>query len=464
MTKEELWNELLLKISKRVSPITFNCLFKELNLYSYKDSKLIIVLPENNNNNELYLQNIKNCYGEIVEEIVNDITNDSCNIEYLLPDEIKEYEENLKNKLIEKFDNNFNEVTNYKYESNFNPKYTFDTFVVGESNRLAYGTALSVAQNPGKMYNPYFIYAKSGLGKTHLMHAIGNYIVSHSDKRVLYITSEQFINDYVSIVNAKNKNNNNITYLEAFREKYRNVDVLMIDDIQFLEKATKTQIEFTNTFNSLYDNEKQIIIASDTSINDYKYLEDRLKTRFGWGLTESINPPELELKKNIIRKKVMLNDFPRLNEDVIDYIANNCGNDIRNLENSVLRLFAYKITLNVDEITLEVAQNALQEYVGKVIYRTNSIAKIIDVVAKYYGLESAMIKGKMRNKNVVMARSIAIYLSCLMTDESLERIGLEMGGRDHSTIIYSREKINEELKTNNKLQEEIKILKEKICE
>ena len=160
----------------------------------------------------------------------------------------------------------------------------------------------------------------------------------------------------------------------------------------------------------------------------------------------------------------MLNDFPRLNEDVINYIANNCGNDIRNLENSVLRLFAYKITLNVDEITLEVAQNALQEYVGKVIYRTNSIAKIIDVVAKYYGLESAMIKGKMRNKNVVMARSIAIYLSCLMTDESLERIGLEMGGRDHSTIIYSREKINEELKTNNKLQEEIKILKEKICE
>ncbi len=464
MTKEELWNELLLKISKRVSPITFNCLFKELNLYSYKDSKLIIVLPENNNNNELYLQNIKNCYGEIVEEIVNDITNDSCNIEYLLPDKIKEYEENLKNKSIEKFDNNFDEVTNYKYESNFNPKYTFDTFVVGESNRLAYGTALSVAQNPGKMYNPYFIYAKSGLGKTHLMHAIGNYIVSHSDKRVLYITSEQFINDYVSIVNAKNKNNNNITYLEAFREKYRNVDVLMIDDIQFLEKATKTQIEFTNTFNSLYDNEKQIIIASDTSINDYKYLEDRLKTRFGWGLTESINPPELELKKNIIRKKVMLNDFPRLNEDVIDYIANNCGNDIRNLENSVLRLFAYKITLNVDEITLEVAQNALQEYVGKVIYRTNSIAKIIDVVAKYYGLESAMIKGKMRNKNVVMARSIAIYLSCLMTDESLERIGLEMGGRDHSTIIYSREKINEELKTNNKLQEEIKILKEKICE
>ena len=296
------------------------------------------------------------------------------------------------------------------------------------------------------------------------MHAIGNYIVTHSDKRVLYISSEQFINDYVSIVNTRNKNNNNITYLEAFREKYRNVDVLMIDDIQFLEKATKTQIEFTNTFNTLYDNEKQIIIASDTSINDYKYLEDRLKTRFGWGLTESINPPELELKKNIIRKKVMLNDFPQLNEDVVEYIANNCGSDIRNLENAVIRLVAYRVTLNINEITLEVAQNALREYVGQVIYRTNSVSKIIDVVAKYYGIDSSMIKGKMRNKNVVTARSISIYLSCLMTDESLERIGLEMGGRDHSTIIYSRDKITEELKINLKLQEEIKILKEKICE
>ena len=184
-------------------------------------------------------------------------------------------------------------LTNYKYMSNFNPNYTFDTFIVGDSNRLAYGTALSVAKNPGKLYNPYFIYAKSGLGKTHLLHAIGNYIVTHSDKKVLYITAEQFTDDYRSIVTTKN-NSENMTYLQAFRNKYRNVDVLIIDDIQFLESKYKTQIEFTNTFNTLRENEKQIIIASDTSIDDYKYLEDRLKTRFRWGLTESINPPELE--------------------------------------------------------------------------------------------------------------------------------------------------------------------------
>lgn len=462
MTKSDIWNEFLIKIKSKVSLMTYNYLFRDLKLYSYNDSKIIIEVPDDN---ELTIQNIEKNYATIIEDILNDITNDTCDIKYVFSKDLKNVtNEKIKQEKESEPVKQASDLSNYKYASNFNPKYTFDTFVVGQSNKLAYGTALAVAQNPGKLYNPYFIYAKSGLGKTHLMHAIGNYIVTHSDQKVLYITAEQFLNDYVSIVNTRNKNDNNITYLEAFREKYRNVDVLMIDDIQFLEKATKTQIEFTNTFNTLYDNEKQIIIASDTSINDYKYLEERLKTRFGWGLTESINPPEIELKKNIIRKKVLLNDFPELSEEIIDYIANNCGSDIRNLENSVIRLVAYKVTLNIPEITLEVAQEALQEYVGKVIYRTNSVSKIIDVVAKYYNIDVSMIKGKMKKKNVVNARAVAMYLSCLMTGESLERIGLEIGGRDHSTIIYSREKITEELKTNTQLQEEIKILKEKICE
>ena len=297
------------------------------------------------------------------------------------------------------------------------------------------------------------------------MHAIGNYIVTHSDKKVLYITAEQFTNDYRAIINAKSKYDNNVSYLEAFRDKYRNIDVLMIDDIQFLENATKSQKEFTNTFNTLYDNEKQIIIASDTSINDYKYLEDRLKTRFRWGLTESINPPELELKKNIIKNKIMINDFDLdINESVIDYIANNCGSDIRNLEGAVIRIVAYKAAFNIKNVTLEIAQEALQEFVPKTVYRTNSVAKIIDIVAKYFNLDASMLKGKMKKKNITDARAIAMYLSRIMTDESLQRIGLEFGGRDHSTVIYSHEKISKELKTNIKLQEEIKILKEKICE
>ncbi len=465
MDIEDIWSKFLEKIKTKVSLMSYNYIFKDLKLYSYDDSKVIIIVPTN----ELLLQNITKNYSTIIEDILNDITNDTCEIQYIFEKDIKKLEKaNEKPKKQSKKEieeSSTNDLTNYKYISNFNPKYTFDTFVVGDSNKLAYGTALAVAQNPGKLYNPYFIYAKSGLGKTHLMHAIGNYIVNHSDKRVLYITAEQFTNDYRAIINAKNKYDNNVSYLEAFREKYRNVDVLMIDDIQFLENATKSQIEFTNTFNTLYDNEKQIIIASDTSINDYKYLEDRLKTRFRWGLTESINPPELELKKNIIKNKIMINDYDLdINEDVINYIASNCGSDIRNLEGAVIRIVAYKAAFNIPDVTLEIAQDALQEFVPKTVYRTNSIAKIIDIVAKYFNLEASMLKGKMKKKNVTDARAIAMYLSRIMTEESLQRIGLEFGGRDHSTVIYSHEKISNELKTNTKLQEEIKILKEKICE
>ena len=456
MSTDEIWNNFLTKIRSKVSLMTYNYMFKDLKLYSYKNSKVIIIVP----NNELLLQNITKNYGSIIEEIINDITNDTCEIEYIFEDNI--------NDIVEKHEqeidiNTINDdISNYQYSSNFNPKYTFDTFVVGESNKLAYGTAQAVARNPGKLYNPYFIYASSGLGKTHLMHAIGNYIVTHSDKRVLYITAEQFSNDYISIVNNKK---NNVSYLEAFREKYRNVDVLMIDDIQFLEDREKSQKEFTNTFNTLYSSEKQIIIASDKSINDYKYLEDRLKTRFRWGLTESINPPELELKRNIIKNKLMVNNFDfDVPDDVIDYIANNCGSDIRNIEGAITRIAAYKAIFNINEITLEIAEEALKELIDTPTYRTNSISKIIDVVAKYFDIDSSMIKGKMKKKNIAEARAIAMYLSRMLTKESLERIGLEFGGRDHSTVIYSYEKISNEYKTNNELQEKIRLIKERLRE
>lgn len=461
MNTEDIWINFLNTIKPKVSLMSYNYIFKDLKLYSYSNSKIIIIVPQN----ELLLQNIKKNYNNIIEEILNDITNDICEIEYIFEKDIKNIKKQVKtNEIVEKNEEII--VTNtFDYSSNFNKNYTFDTFVVGESNRLAYGTALAVAKNPGKLYNPYFIYAKSGLGKTHLLHAIGNYIVTHSDKKVLYITAEQFTNDYRTIVNSKGKYDNNIDYLEAFREKYRNVDVLMIDDIQFLENKTKSQIEFTNTFNTLYGNEKQIIIASAISINDYKNLDESLETRFRWGLTESINLPEFELKKNIIRNKIMINNFDlNISEQIIDYIANHCGNDIRNLEGSITRLAAYKSILNIDEVTLDIAQDALKEFLEIPVYRTNSVAKIIDEVAKYYGLDSSMLKGKMKKKNIADARAIAIYLSRLLTEESLERIGLEIGGRDHSTVIYNFEKINNELKTNIKLQEEIRILKERLCE
>ena len=462
MSTEDIWEKFLTKIKSKVSLMSFNYIFKDLRLHSYKNSKIIIIVP----NNELLLQNITKNYESIIEDILNDITNDTCEIKYVFDSDVKSIniDDNKDTTNSKQVDENplEKDLRNYNYSSNFNPKYTFETFVVGEANKLAYGTALSVAQNPGKLYNPYFIFASSGLGKTHLMHAIGNYIVTHSDKKVLYVKADQFLNDYLSIINS---NNNNIEYLEAFRNKYRNVDVLMIDDIQNLDNKAKTQLEFTNTFNELHDNGKQIIIASDKSLNDYKFIEERLKTRFKWGLTEYINPPEFELKRNIIKNKLIVNNFDfDLKDEIIDYIANNCGSDIRNLEGAVTRIAAYKSIFNLEEINLNDAADALKEFVDVPVYRTNSISKIIDVVAKYYGLDSTMIKGKMKKKNIADARAIVMYLSRILTKESLERIGLEIGGRDHSTVIYSYEKISNELKDNLKLQEEIRILKDKLRE
>lgn len=462
MSTEDIWEKFLTKIKSKVSLMSFNYIFKDLRLHSYKNSKIIIIVP----NNELLLQNITKNYESIIEDILNDITNDTCEIKYVFDSDVKSIDiddEKITTNSKQMDENPLEkDLRNYNYSSNFNPKYTFETFVVGEANKLAYGTALSVAQNPGKLYNPYFIFASSGLGKTHLMHAIGNYIVTHSDKKVLYVKADQFLNDYLSIINS---NNNNIEYLEAFRNKYRNVDVLMIDDIQNLDNKAKTQLEFTNTFNELHDNGKQIIIASDKSLNDYKFIEERLKTRFKWGLTEYINPPEFELKRNIIKNKLIVNNFDfDLKDEIIDYIANNCGSDIRNLEGAVTRIAAYKSIFNLEDINLNDAADALKEFVDVPVYRTNSISKIIDVVAKYYGLDSTMIKGKMKKKNIADARAIVMYLSRILTKESLERIGLEIGGRDHSTVIYSYEKISNELKDNLKLQEEIRILKDKLRE
>ncbi len=463
MSVEDIWVKFLAKIKSKVSLMSYNYIFKDLKLYSYENSEVVIIVP----NNELLLQNITKNYESIIEDILNDITNDTCEIKYVFESDLSSLKRkktlsstNLKEKNDNIVDNNINDLNNYN--NNLNPNYTFDTFVVGESNKLAYGTALAVAQNPGKLYNPYFIYASSGLGKTHLMHAIGNYIVNNSDKKVLYTTADQFSMDYISIVNSKN---NNVQYLEAFRDKYRNVDVLIIDDVQFFEDKPKTQIELTNTFNTLHDNNKQIILASDTSIDDIKKLDDRLKTRFRWGLTESIYPPEFELRKNIIKNKIKVYNYDLdLDEEIIDYVANNCGSDVRNLENALTRMCAYKSMMNVEKYDLDIVKEALIEFVEKPTYRTNSISKIIDVVAKHYGIDSSMIKGKMKKKNIAEARAIAMYLSRIITTESLERIGLEIGGRDHSTVIYSYEKISNELKTNIQLQEEIRILKERLRE
>ena len=284
------------------------------------------------------------------------------------------------------------------------------------------------------------------------MHAIGNYIVQKSNKKVLYVTSEEFISDFIGI-NKKDENNYDI--VSQFKEKYRNIDILMIDDIQFLGSANATQQEFTNTFNSLYYKEKQIIICSDRSVDDLKMFADRLRTRFNWGLKAIISVPEFDLKVKIIKNKIKTSDLAiDLSEEIIDFMASNCGSDVRNLEGMITRLAAYSAICNIKNYTLETAMEALDEYVnGMGQYTVNSIGKIINIVSQYFKLTPDDLKGKKRSKDIANARMIAMYLCRILTDETYPRIGLEFGGRDHSTVMHGCNKIEKEIKenTNTKL-------------
>ena len=343
-----------------------------------------------------------------------------------------------------------------------NPKYTFENFIVGDSNKFAQAAACSVAENPGKMYNPLFLYGNSGLGKTHLMHAMGNYIVEHSNKKVLYVTSDQFIDDFIGI-NKKDDNGTNFDSVNFFKNKYRNIDVLMIDDIQFLGRATQSQQEFFHTFTSLHDNNKQIIISSDRSPDDLKLLESRLKTRFCWGLTVNIDPPDFKLRKEILRKKIAAGNIKQeIPEDVIEYIASNMGNDVRQLEGSITRLVAYSAIMGSSKIDLDLAIEALKDFISKGLYEKNDIHRIQKIVSEYFQISVDDIRSKKRNANIAFPRQIAMYLCRQLTDESFPKIGTEFGGKDHSTVMHSVEKIAQELKVNTDLVNIIEKLKKDI--
>ncbi len=459
MDKVKIWNDFINELKNKVSDVTFNTWFINLKLLTINDKDIVIIVPYS-----VHKNHIINNYMDIIEEIFLNITGKNLNIVFCLEGEYKE--NTLDN--IEKIGLDDSVIENFveARKTNLNPKYTFDNFVVGDSNRFAFSSCLSVAQNPGKLYNPLFLYGKSGLGKTHLMHAIGNYIVQNTNLRVLYITTDEFMNEFISITRDSGNKEDNFNYIDIFKEKYRDVDVLMIDDIQFLGSANATQQEFTNTFNSLYYKEKQIIICSDRSVDDLKMFADRLRTRFNWGLKAIISVPEFDLKVKIIKNKIKTSDLAiDLSEEIIDFMASNCGSDVRNLEGMITRLAAYSAICNIKNYTLETAMEALDEYVnGMGQYTVNSIGKIINIVSQYFKLTPDDLKGKKRSKDIANARMIAMYLCRILTDETYPRIGLEFGGRDHSTVIHAYEKINEDIKNNEELEKIISELKLKMSE
>lgn len=445
MSNEELWNSFLDILKTRISDISYETWFKDTSLIDIKDGKLIIKVPMT-----FHKQFLNNNYSELIEEIINSITGTNYDLDFVVEEDLTSIDDNSAN-----IDNDYKKIN-----SNLNDKYTFENFIIGDSNRFAQTAALAVAEQPGKIYNPLFIYGKSGLGKTHLMHAIGNYIENNSNKNVLYVTSEEFISDFIGV---NKKDSNNFEIVEHFKEKYRNIDVLMIDDIQFLGGASKSQEEFFHTFTNLYDSNKQIIISSDRSPDDLKILEDRLLTRFRWGLTVNIYPPDFELRCKILKDKMSGMEVAKLvNNDVIEYIASNCENDVRHLEGAITRLYAYAAMMCPKVINLEFAVDALKDYIGKSIYITNDIQKIQKAVADYFKITVEDLKSKKRTANINYPRQIAIYLCRMTTEETIIKIGLEFGNRDHSTVLHAFEKISSELKTNIKLKETLEEIKNKI--
>jgi len=334
-----------------------------------------------------------------------------------------------------------------------NPKYTFDTFVIGNSNRLAHAASVAVAESPAKAYNPLFIYGGVGLGKTHLMHAIGHYIMSQNRSlKILYVTSEKFTNELINAI----KDDKN----EAFRNKYRNIDVLLIDDIQFIGGKERTQEEFFHTFNSLYEASKQIIISSDKPPKDIITLEDRLKSRFEWGLIADIQPPDLETRIAILRKKAQLENI-YIPDEIMVFIADKIASNIRELEGALNRIVAYA-SLTENEITVEMAMEALKEILSSNSNKVINSAVIIDAVSMYFDLKPDDFRSKKRNRDISYPRQIAMYLCRELTDLSYPKIGEIFGGRDHTTVLHAFEKIESDLEENAEVRRTLEELKKSI--
>lgn len=451
---DDIWVKVQEILKKELNPVSFNTWFQPTKIHEITENKVTLVVPM-----PLHKRMFDSTYKELLNSSFASVLEEEKVIECILEDEINNKTEQLVSQVVDSSE--VINTSNKTYDSNLNKNLTFENFVVGDTNKFARTAAFAVAESPGTLYNPLFIYGKSGLGKTHLMHAIGNYITENNkDLRVLYTTSDDFRKDYTGIVS---NTGNSIDYANDFKDKYRNIDVLIIDDIQYLVGAEKTQEEFFHTFNYLHTNKKQIIISSDRSPEDLKVLEERLRSRFAWGLPVDIYPPDFELRCRIVKEKISkLSIASKMTDDAIEFIAQNCDTDVRSLEGGITRLAAYTSIIVPDVIDVEFTNEALKDYITKNPYVSNDIASIQKAVADYYKLTVEVLKGKKRSANIAYPRMVAMYMCRTLTDQSFPRIGLEFGGKDHSTVIHAVDKITEDLKTNSQLKEIINEIKAKL--
>lgn len=438
---EKQWETILSIIELETSSVSFNTWFKDTELLDIEDTTLIVSVK-----NEFTKEILNTRYLELLRNSVLQVLNKDYAIKFVLPNEQLE----LNQKAIKKNDQLQDPLN---YPSNLNPRYVFDSFVVGNSNRMAHAAALAVAEAPARAYNPLFLYGGVGLGKTHLMHSIAHYILDQNpNAKVIYASSEKFTNELInSIRDDKN---------ESFRNKYRNIDVLLIDDIQFITGKERTQEEFFHTFNALYEANKQIIICSDRPPKEIETLEERLRSRFEWGLIADIQSPDLETRIAILRKKAEIENLS-VPEDVLLFIAKTVISNIRELEGALNRILAFSSLTN-KPITVELANEALKDLISKDKPKVITAEYILDVVAAYFHLKPDELRSSKRTRNIAYPRQIAMYLCRKLTDLSLPKIGEKFGGRDHTTIIHGFDKISRELQTNIELTQIINELESKI--
>ena len=433
---DNIWKDVLKVIKVELTEVSYNTWLKTIIPISMNNRKIVLAAP-----NDFTKGILEGRYLNLIKNAIKEVTKEDFVIQFIIPgdEQVSNYNQNNNNNVVA-------EVQENTQRSQLNPKYTFDTFVIGNSNRFAHAASLAVAEAPAKAYNPLFIYGGVGLGKTHLMNAIGHYILSQNpNSKVVYVSSEKFTNELInSIREYKN---------EEFRNKYRNIDVLLVDDIQFIAGKEGTQEEFFHTFNALHENNKQIIISSDRPPKDIPTLEDRLRSRFEWGLIADVQAPDLETRIAILRKKANIESI-LVPDDVMLYIASNIKSNIRELEGALIRVVAYSSLTNRD-VTEELAQEALKDILSNSKPVEITVDLIKEVVSKTFKIKMEDFQSKKRTRARAFPRQIAMYLTRELTDLSLPKIGDEFGGRDHTTVIHACDKINGDIKIDEDLKRKI---------
>jgi len=430
--EKSVWEELLSKLEKKLKPQNFKTWFKPTQLYSATSEKLTIMVP-----NDFFKKWLDRYYMGMIRREIAKISGHEMKVDFILP---PKYNSIKKRKNVS--------FKKKRSVSRLNPRFHFNSFVVGNNNRLAHAAALAVAQSPARAYNPLFIYGKVGLGKTHLLQAIGHYITENSELTFTYLSSEQFTNELINAIRDDKTT--------AFRRKYRNTDVLLVDDIHFLAGKERTQEEFFHTFNALHEAHKQIVLSSDRSPIEIPTLEKRLQSRFEWGLIADIQSPDLETRIAILKKKAEIENMG-LPDEVATFIAERIKTNIRKLEGCLVRITAYS-SLFKEKIDMSSVKEILKGILPEEKPRPITVELVQKTVSKYYKIKESTIKGKKRIKSIVFPRQIAMYLCRELTEDSFPEIGGKFGGKDHTTVMYAYRKIVEQAKKDEALSNELKEL------